>query len=150
MWLNLLSLINKRWIGYILVLFFVAGFILQQRLKIENLERQISQIKIQLQQKENEIKICNSNKKTFLSNIEQRDKVIKQLQRELSEQKNICNSLLQKKDKLISDLQKLKMTKPEPVKPTVIVKKECKLKMETGEQLHEKDYIFNVLSNIGK
>ncbi|ACO04839.1 MAG TPA: hypothetical protein DEP48_03155 [Persephonella sp.] len=150
MWLNLLSLINKRWIGYILVLFFVAGFILQQRLKIENLERQISQIKIQLQQKENEIKICNSNKKTFLSNIEQRDKVIKQLQRELSEQKNICNSLLQKKDKLISDLQKLKMTKPEPVKPTVIVKKECKLKIETGEQLHEKDYIFNVLSNIGK
>jgi len=121
-----------------------------QKLKIERLEKQISQIKTKLKEKQTYLKICKSNIKTLEENTLSKDSLIKQLQEEIKNQKNICQNLLQKKDKLISDLQKLKMTKPEPVKPTIIVKKECKFKIETGEQLHEKDFIFDTLSNIGK
>ncbi|WP_457624465.1 hypothetical protein [Persephonella sp.] len=148
--LSLLSLLNKKIFVYFIVASLIASMFAYQKLKIERLEREISQIKLKLQQKQNYLKICKSNIKTLEENSISKDQVIKQLQEEIKSQKKICQVLLQKKDRLISDLQKLKMTKPEPVKPTVIVKKECKLKIETGEQLHEKDYIFNVLSNIGK
>jgi len=121
-----------------------------QKLKIERLEKQISQIKLQLQNKENSLKLCQSNNKTFLSNIKAKQTVIKRLQKEIKYQKRICQNLLNKKEKLIADLQKLKTEQPRDTKPTIIVKKECKLKIETGEQLHEKDFIFDTLSNIGK
>ena len=135
---------------YFLLASLIASLFVYQKLKIERLEKEISQIKLQLQQKQNYLKICKSNIKTLEENSLSKDKLIRQLQKEVKNQKNICQNLLQKKEKLIADLQKLKTTKPKPIKPTVIVKKECKLKIETGEQLHEKDFIFNTLSNIGK
>jgi hypothetical protein len=42
------------------------------------------------------------------------------------------------------------MTKQKPIKTTVITKKNCKFHIETGEQLYEKDFIFDTLINIGK
>ncbi len=121
-----------------------------QKLKIERLEKEISQIKLKLQQKQNYLKICKSNIKTLKENTLSKEKVIKQLQKEIKTKNKTCQALLQKKDKLISDLQKLKMTNPKPIKPTVIYKEKCSFKIETGEQLHEKDFIFDVLNSIGK
>ena len=146
----LLKLVNKRLLFYFLLASLIASMFVYQKLKIERLEKQISQIKTKLKKKQTYLKICKSNIKTLEKNSLSKDLVIKQLQEEIKNQKITCQNLLQKKDKLISDLQKLKMFKPEPVKPTVIVKKECKLKIETGEQLHEKDFIFDVLNSIGK
>ena len=148
--LGILGLLNKRIFVYFLLASLIASVFIYQKLKIERLEKQISQIKLQLQQKQNHLKICKTNIKTLEENSLSKEKIIKQLQKEVKNQKNICQVLLQKKEKLIADLQKLKTAKPKPIKPTVIIKKECKLQIETGEQLHEKDFIFDTLSNIGK
>ncbi len=150
MLLNLLKIANKKLVIYALLIFLIGTAFLYQKLKIEKLKEEISQMKLKLQQKQNHLKICKTNIKTLEENSLSKDKVIKQLQKEVKNQKKTCQVLLQKKEKLIKDLQRLKTTKPKPIKPTVIVKKECKLKIETGEQLHEKDFIFNTLSNIGK
>jgi septal ring factor EnvC (AmiA/AmiB activator) len=148
--LSLLGLLNKRIFVYFLLASLIVGSFVYQKLKIEQLEKEISQIKLQLQQKQNYLKICKSNIKTLEENTLSKDAVIKQLQEEIKAQKTTCQNLLQKKEKLIANLQKLKMTKPKPIKPTVIIKKNCKFHIETGEQLYEKDFIFDVLSNIGK
>lgn len=150
MLLSLLGLLNRRVFVYFLLASLTASGFVYQKLKIDRLEKQISQIKIELQNKENSLSLCRSNSRTLLSNINTKDSVIKQLQKEIRKQKKVCQDLLDKKDRLISDLQKLKTSKPKDVKPTVIIKKDCKLKIETGEQLHEKDFIFDTLSNIGK
>lgn len=146
----LLKLVNKRLLFYFLLASLIASMFVYQKLKIERLEKEILQIKTQLKEKQAYLKICKSNIKTLEENSLSKEKVIRQLQKEIKYQKRTCQNLLQKKDKLISDLQKLKITKPKPIKPTIIVKKECKFKIETGEQLHEKDFIFDTLSNIGK
>ena len=146
----LLKAVNKKLLFYLILLSLITSAFLYQKLKIQNLEKQISQIKLKLKNKESSLKLCESNNKTFLSNINAKQIVINQLQEEIKYQKRTCQNLLQKKEKLILDLQKLKAEKPKEIKPTVIVKKECKFKIETGEQLHEKDFIFDILSNIGK
>ena len=150
MLLSLLGLLNRRVFVYFLLASLIASGFVYQKLKIDRLEKQISQIKIELQNKENSLSLCRSNSKTLLSNINTKDSIIKRLQKEIRKQKKVCQNLLDKKDRLISDLQKLKTSKPEDVKPAVIIKKDCKFKIETGEQLHEKDFIFDTLSNIGK
>lgn len=148
--LNLLGLLNRKVIIYAFILSIIAGVFFYQKIKITNLEKQIYKVKVQLKETQSNLKLCRSNNKTFLSNINAKQTVINQLQKEIKYQKRTCQNLLQKKEKLLSDLQKLKAEKPKDIKPTVIVKKECKLKVETGEQLNEKDFIFNTLSNIGK
>ena len=150
MLLSLLGLLNKRVFVYFLLASLIASGFVYQKLKIDRLEKQISQIKFELKNKENSLQLCRSNSRTLLSNINTKDSVIKKLQEEIRKQKKICQGLLNKKDRLISDLQKLKTSKPKDIKPTVVVKKDCRLKIETGEQLHEKDFIFDTLSNIGK
>ncbi|WP_297452587.1 hypothetical protein [Persephonella sp.] len=119
-------------------------------MRIEQLKRNISQIRLQLQEINQELKLCKSNNKTFLENISSKDKVIKQLRQNLKDNQRLCRKLLKNKDNLISGLQKLKQSKPKDIKPATIIKKECQIKIETGEQLHEKDFVFDVLSNIGK
>ncbi len=148
--LSLLSLLNKRIFVYFLLASLIASMFVYQKLKIERLEKQISQIKLQLQQKQNYLKLCKSNIKTLEENSLSKDVVIKQLQKEIKNQKKTCQALIQKKEKLIADLQKLKISKPKEIKPTIIYKEKCSFKIETGEQLHEKDFIFDILSNIGK
>ena len=148
--LNLLGLINKKAIFYFVIFLAITGAFFYQKVKINNLEKQIAKINVQLKETQSNLMLCQSNNKTFLSNINAKQTVINQLQKEIKYQKRTCQNLLQKKEKLISDLQKLKQSEPKEIKPTVIVKKECKFKIETGEQLHEKDFIFNTLSNIGK
>ena len=148
--LSLLSLNSKRIFVYFLLASLIVGSFVYQKLKIESLEKEISQIKLQLQQKQNHLKLCKSNIKTLEENTLSKDAVIKQLQEEIKDQKTTCQNLLQKKEKLIADLQKLKKAKPKPIKPTVIYKEKCSFKIETGEQLYEKDFIFDTLSNIGK
>ena len=150
MLLNLLKIANKKLVIYALLIFLIGTAFLYQKLKIEELEKQISQIKLKLQQKQNHLKICKTNIKTLEENSLSKDKVIKQLQKEIKNQKITCQNLLQKKDKLIKDLQRLKTAKPKPIEPTIIYKEKCSFKIETGEQLHEKDFIFDTLSNIGK
>ncbi len=127
----------------------VGGFV-YQKLKIEKLNKELAEIRLQLREKEHSLKLCKSNSKTFLENIEAKDKVIKNLQQNLKDNQRLCRKLLKDKEKLISNLQKIKTTKPKDIKPTVITKQNCKLKIETGEQLHEKDFIFDTLSHIGK
>jgi len=78
-----------------------------QKIRIEKLEKHLSDIKLQLQEKENSLKLCLSNNKTFLENINSKDKVIKQLQQNLRDNNRLCKKLLNRKDKLISDLQKI-------------------------------------------
>ncbi|WP_457641466.1 hypothetical protein [Persephonella sp.] len=146
----LLKLVNKRLLFYFLLASLIASMFVYQKLKIERLEKQISQIKTKLKEKQTYLKICKSNIKTLEKNSLSKDVVIKQLQEEIKNQKITCQNLLQKKEKLIADLQKLKTEKPKDIKPTVIVKKECKFKIETKEVLNEKDFIFDTLSNIGK
>ena len=146
----LLKAVNKKLLFYLILLSLITSAFLYQKLKIQNLEKQISQIKLKLKNKESSLKLCESNNKTFLNNINAKQAVINQLQKEIKYQKRTCQNLLSKKEKLISDLQKLKAEKPKDIKPTVIVKKECKFKIETKEVLNEKDFIFNVLNSIGK
>ncbi|WP_297457023.1 hypothetical protein [Persephonella sp.] len=146
----LLKLVNKRFILYGILIALIAGVFLYQKLKIEQLKRNISQIRLQSQQIDQELKLCKSNNKTFLENINSKDKVIKQLQQNLKNNQKLCRKLLKSKDKLISDLQKLKQSEPKDIQPKTIVKKNCKIKIETREALNEKDIIFNVLNSIGK
>ncbi len=114
------------------------------------LEKHIYKVKVQLKETQSNLKLCKSNNKTFLSNINAKQTVINQLQREIKYQKRTCKNLLNKKEKLIADLQKLKQSKTKDIKPTVIYKKKCSFKIETKEVLNEKDIIFNVLNSIGK
>jgi len=146
----LLKAVNKRLLFYLVLFSLIITAFLYQKLKIQSLEKEISQIKTQLKEKQTYLKICKTNIKTLEENSLSKEKVINQLQKEIKNQKITCQNLLQKKEKLISDLRKLKAEKPKNIKPTVIVKKECKLKIETGEQLYEKDFIFDTLSGIGK
>ena len=148
--LNLLGFLNKKVILYVFILSVIAGVFFYQKIKINNLEKQIAKVKVQLKETQSNLKLCETNNKTFLNNINSKDKVIKQLQQNLRDNQRLCNKLLNKKDKLIADLQKLKTSKPKDIQPTVIAKKNCKFKIETGEQLHEKDFIFDTLSGIGK
>ncbi len=146
----LLNLINKRLFIYGILIALISSIFLFQKLRIEQLKRNISQIRLQLQEINQELKLCKSNNKTFLENISSKDKVIKQLRQNLKDNQRLCRKLLKNKDNLISGLQKLKQSKPKDIKPATIIKKECQIKIETGEQLHEKDFVFDVLSNIGK
>lgn len=100
---------------YFLLASLIAGIFVYQRLKIEQLEKEISQIKLQLQEKQNHLTLCKANIKTLNENNSSKDVVIKQLQEEIKNQKTTCQSLLRKKEELISDLQKLKTAKPKPI-----------------------------------
>ncbi len=146
----LLNLINKRLLIYGILIVLIAGVFLFQKVKIEQLKRNISQMQLQLQQTNQELKLCKLNNQTVIENINSKDKIIKQLQQNLRDNQRLCNKLLNKKDKLISDLQKLKQSKPKDIKPTIIYKEKCSFKIETREVLNEKDFIFNVLNSIGK
>ena len=148
--LNLLGLLNRKVIIYAFILSIIAGVFFYQKIKITNLEKQIYKVKVQLKETQSNLELCQSNNKTFLSNINAKQTVINQLQKEIKYQKRTCKNLLNKKEKLIADLQKLKQSKPKDIKPTVIYKKKCSFKIETKEVLNEKDIIFNVLNSIGK
>ena len=149
--LRLLSgLLSKKALGYVALLFLIASAFMYQKIKIEKLENKISNTNVKLKDVENELQICKSNSETFISNIKQKDMIIKQLQAEIKNKQQLCQELLKKKDQLIKDLQRIKAVKPKDIKPTVIYKRKCSFKIETGEQLHEKDFIFDTLSNIGK
>ena len=145
-----MGLLNRKVIIYAFILSVIAGVFFYQKIKINNLEKQIAKVKVQLKETQSNLKLCETNNKTFLNNIKAKQTVINQLQKEIKYQKRICQNLLQKKEKLILDLQKLKAEKPKEIKPTIIYKEKCSFKIETGEQLYEKDFIFDILSNIGK
>lgn len=148
--LNLLSLLNKKTIIYIVLTGLILSIFVYQKIKISNLEKEIVYIKLKLKDKQNSLDVCKSNVEVLKNNNLSKDNVIKHLQKEIKNQKSICGSLLSKKDKLIADLQKIKISKPRDIKPTVIEKKECKFKIETGDDLDKKDIVFHTLSNIGK
>ncbi len=140
-----MNILLFKYRAYLLLILIIAVilFIFFQQMKIKDLEK----LNLNLQQK---LSICKTNEITLLNNIKQRDDVIKYLRNEINTNKNKCDNILKKKDKLINDIQKIQNEKPKDIKPQIIYKEKCQIKIETKESLNENDNIFNVFSNIGK
>ncbi len=135
---------------FVITLIVAGTFYIKTNKEINTLKEEKLILEKKLNELKNELNICKSNNKTLIENTKHKDLVINQLQKDLEKQKSICSDLLQNKEELIKKLEKLKVYKPKEIKPKVIYREKCKIKVETGESLNEKDIVANIISNIGK